>query len=500
MKYKNLAVTLGVAVLTTIILFVSCKKINDFTPVGDDLIPDVDNINTFDTILDIQAFNDTFSLLTDTTVSTAATTQWIGHISDDPLFGKTDAGMAFQLKPPSFRFTFGARPDSLHLDSVVLVLSFVETYGDSNAVQTVNVFEVGNPFTADSAYNIRINGQTKAGLLGSRSFQPRVLNDSVKVFRDTTANQLRIRLDDAFGQRLLNFDTTSAGGRIPAFVSDSAFDSYFHGFTMESTSGNAIVGIDLLGANTKLAIYYKNDHGDAGSVPTANWDTTVTYWTFSGNPNSASAQHISRDFSGTQLAALSNGSTGTPDNEVYIQSTPGSFATLKIPGLNGLSNRVVYRAEIIAEQIYSSIFDSIFFPTFLYLDAFDPTIPSFITVPFDVTFDANGSPNLGALGVAPFNIADPSGRSIKQWRLNVTRYVQNVVNKNITTPFDLRLSMPFTVREKFRSTPGATPFSTIIPVNAAPGKGRVRLHGTGDGSVPGADPQRLRMRIVYSKI
>ncbi|RYY60416.1 MAG: DUF4270 family protein, partial [Chitinophagaceae bacterium] len=192
--------------------------------------------------------------------------------------------------------------------------------------------------------------------------------------------------------------------------------------------------------------------------------------------------------------------TGTPDNELYIQSTPGSFATLKIPGLTGLTNRVVHRAEIMADQIWSGIEDSMFYPTNLYLDAYDPTVSKYQTIPYDVTFDASGNANLAAFGVVPYTILDPvSGKPVKQWRFNVTRYVQNILTGSVNV-FDMRLLMPFTLAENYRSSPAATPLLAGIPVNSAPGKGRVRLRGSGNGTLPGADPGRIRLRIVYSKI
>ncbi|RYF52039.1 MAG: DUF4270 family protein, partial [Cytophagaceae bacterium] len=391
-----------------------------------DLIPEVDGINTFDTIIDIQAYNDTFSLANDTVRGSRSATQYIGHIENDPLFGKTDARVSLELKPGAYRYTFSGRPDSLHIDSIVLVLHYVETYGDTLAPQTFNVYEIGNTFRADSNYRIRDYAQTRLGLLGSRTVAPYLLNDSVRAYKDTTSNQLRIRLDDSFGERLLGYDTSAANGRIAAYVNDTTFKNNFKGFTIESTGGNGLVGINLLGANTKLAIYYKDDNGDA---PTASWDTTVAYFTFNTNSNvSAFAQNIVRDYSGTQLAALSDGTTGTPDNELYIQSTPGSFATLKIPGLTGLTNRVVHRAEIMADQIWSGIEDSMFYPTNLYLDAYDPTVSKYQTIPYEVTFDASGNANLAAFGVVPYTILDPvSGKPVKQWRFNVTRYVQNIL-------------------------------------------------------------------------
>lgn len=498
MKYKNLALALGLVVFSAVILLVSCKRINDYTQLGGDLIPEVDGINTFDTIIDIQAFNDTFTIAADTGLSTYNNTHYVGRIDNDPLFGRTDAQIALELKPSAYRWTFSNRPDSLHIDSVVLVLSTVETYGDTIIPQTFSVYELADTLALAKRYKYRDGPRAKGALLGSRLTDLRSLNDSVKVYKDTTSNQLRIRLDDAFGARLLGYDTTTANGRQAAYLNDSTFRSYVKGFLVESSGGNGLVGVNLAGANTKLAIYYKNDRNDA---PVASWDTTVAYFTFNVNSGVGYAQSIVRDYGGTQLAANSDGINGTPDADLYLQNSPGSYAYLKIPGLVGLTNRVVHRAEIMVDQVWSGIEDSLFTAVNMYVDAWDPSVSKFQTVPYDVTFDASGNANLSTFGVVPYFIADPSGsgHTIKQWRFNMTRYVQNTVNGTIT-PTDLRLSMPFYYVENYRSSPGATPLLATVGVNAAPGKGRVRVHGTGNGALPGANPQRIRLRIVYSKI
>ena len=489
MNHKHPALTLGAIFTSILILLISCKKINESTSLGGDLIPAVDNITTFDTLLTVEAYNDTFTLSTDTTFYGSSYTNYLGQINNDPFFGKTDAKLFLELKPASYKYTFLNKPDSLQIDSVVLVLDYVETYGDTTIAQTVNVYEI--PQTSnfgDTGYSIRENNYPKADLLGSRTFKPSVLNDSIKVYQDTTANQLRIRLDDAFGQRLLSYDTSELSG---AYSSDSSFQTKFKGFALESVSGNAIMGFNLGGANTKLAIYYRY-------TKNAVVNDTVTYFGFAQNPNSASANYIKRDYSGTVLASAANGVTGTPDDLVYIQSTPGSFATIRIPGLAGLNNRVIHRAELIMEQVHHSS-NAIFYPTKLYLDAYDSAISKFRTIPFDVSFDNTGTSNLAAFGINPINTKDAAGNSINSWRFNLTRYVQHVVND--TEPvYDLRLFAPLYIRELYRPGNSGSP-SVLVPpfaVNNEAGKGRVRL--AGNTGTADTNPQRMRLRIVYSKI
>jgi hypothetical protein len=486
-KNKHLVLTPGAFITGTLILLFSCRKINEATELGGGLIPPVDNITTFDTTLEVQAFNDTFTLATDSTLSLPEYEHFLGVINNDPIFGKTNAQIFLELKPPYYKYSFINKADSLHIDSVVLVLSYVETYGDTTVPQTVNVYEIGgqlSDFRYDTTYRIRENGIPRAGLLGSRTFKPEILNDSVKSYLDTTVNQLRIRLNDAFGQRLLNYDTSGTSG---AYSSDTAFRTNFKGFALESVSGNALMGFNLNGAGTKLAIYYKDDNNDA---PANKWDTAVAYFSFTSL--AASANLVRRDYTGTPLAAAVNGTT-TPDDLVYIQNTPGSFATIKIPNLAGLTNRIVHRAELIMEEIYDPS-DTLFPPPpGLYLDAYDPAAAAFRTIPYDFYFDASGSSNLASFGAVPFVTTDPMGRPVKSWRFNLSRYVQNIVNG--TQPaYNLRLHAPVYTYNQYRPSPTAESTKVAVSVNPAPAKGRVRLGG---GNHP---TQKMRLRIVYSKI
>ena len=207
-------------------------------------------------------------------------------------------------------------------------------------------------------------------------------------------------------------------------------------------------------------------------------------------------EQINRNHSGPILTA--QGGT-SPDPIVYIQNTPGSFATLKIPGLGTLNNRVVHRAELIAEQVYDAS-DSLFPPpTYLFLDAYDPSLSKYLTIPYDLIFDGNsGSYNLASFGIAPVNALDASGNVIRTWHFNLSRYVQHVVN-NTDSAYDLRLFAPFYIKDQYRPpVPGATALPATINVNPTLAKGRVRLAGNTGPLDP--NPHKMRLRIVYSKL
>jgi hypothetical protein len=483
---SKLVLVIGISISAFAILLSSCRRINESTELGGDLIPPVDNITTFDTTLTVLAFNDTFGLATDSQRLKKNEIHYLGLINNDPFFGKTDARIFYQLKPlqpEKWAYPFAKR-DSVKVDSIVIILSYIETYGDTNTAQTVNVFEMAqsNQFRSDSDYLVRKNDFTYAGLLGSRTFFPSELKDTIKAFRDTTVGQLRIKLDTNFARRLLNYDTTNA------YFSDSAFNTYLKGFALQSmSSGRAIMGFNLGSLNTKLGIYYKFPKAGGGD------STTVTYFYFV--TTSAAANLVLRDYSGTPLAAAVGGSL--PDPFIYLQNSPGSFATLKIPGLSTLSNRVVHRAELIVEQVYHPE-DTIFrTPEFLYLDLFDTTIGKFRSIPFDLQADITGNLNFGSFGIFPRSAIDPFGFPIKTWRFNISRYVQHILTKTQNS-YDLRIWAPFDVINPFGAAIPSTQTPPIIRINPTIAKGRVRLAGnTGPGDT---NPQRVRLRIIYSKL
>ncbi|MEO5947427.1 MAG: DUF4270 family protein [Chitinophagaceae bacterium] len=497
MKNRYFFLYLIAIVATVAIVFSACRKINEATELGGGLIPPVDGINTFDTLINVQAFNDTFGMATDSQRLDKNQEFFLGLINNDPFFGKTDARMFFELKPPSYPYSFGNVPAKLLIDSVVLLMSYIETYGDTNTLQTVNVYEIdqnpSNNFRSDSNYLIRNEHFTYSNVLGSKTFAPKTLKDSVKAFRDTTANQLRIRLDNSFGTRLLSYDSvkTSLNG---AYANDSAFKSKFKGFAVRSiSSGNAIMGFNLNGVNTALAIYYRND---TSSTVTPKYETTVKYFPFSGS-YCAAANYIKRDYTGKPVEAAVGGSVSDPI--VYIQNTPGTFATIKIPDLPTIGNRLVHRAELIIEQLYD-ISDSTFrAPELLYLDASDPSIAAtnkYRTIPYDLTIDNTGALNLLTFGSLPTITVDGAGNKIRVWKFNVSRYVQHILT-GTQSLYDLRLFAPFSLLEQYGIPPGG---DITIPVfiNNTVAKGRVRL--VGNNGVADTNPRRMRLRIVYSKL
>src|SRR5262249_44061917 len=156
----------------------------------------------------------------------------------------------------------------------------------------------------------------------------------------------------------------------------------------------------------------------------------------------AQANLVQRNYTGSQLLTYQGGVA--PDNLVFLQNTPGSFATIKIPALKTLNNRIIHRAELIMQEVHDPS-DNIFaIPSYLFLDAFDTAKQRYRTIPYDFTIDASGVYNTDVFGMTPKDTVDASHNPIKIWRFNITRYVQHFLTG--TEPlFDLRLSSSYSL-------------------------------------------------------
>ena len=475
MNRKSL-VSLTILVATGLLIYSSCTKV-DTTDLGNSLIPAVDNVNTFDTVVDVITDN---KLYPDTTRINGSYPVAVGVIADDPEFGKTRSSVYFSVSPTSFATHPFVKKDSVKIDSIVLSLTYSQLYGDSLSSQKFEVFQIDpNAAFTDSSY--RISEPEFAVVptpLGSKVVDFTSLNDSVSYVnvKDTirTINELRIRLDTSFGRTFVNYDTAVQ------YKNDSVFRTIFKGLAVKVNEGasavkNALAYFDLTGGNTKLTFYCRIQNN-------GKTDTIAPAFAFSGN----SSNHIQRDPAHDFLTYLNNGPGS--DDKVFLQSTPGSFGLIKIPGLENMSNRTIHRAELIIEKIPSAL-DNIYTPpSVLFIDGINTTADSTFTVRGDFVYTGQGlGYDLGSLeGVYKNN----------RYTFNLSRHVQSIVSKKLRN-HALRIYAPFYTRPWYESVTGVTqalPPGTLLFINSPIASGRVIVGG---GTHP---TQKMRLRIIYSKI
>ncbi|RYE54634.1 MAG: DUF4270 family protein [Sphingobacteriales bacterium] len=490
MNRKLLAPLSFLALLT--IIYSSCTRI-DTTDIGNGLIPPIDNINTFDTILDVVTDNFLFN---DSSRIFDNEDHALGSIQNDPLFGKLSANIYFNLTPATFAtYPFITKDSIKQVDSVVLSMGYTGVYGDSLSTQTFGVYELQNDTRfkdSVTGYLISHDAINLGPLLKTHSQDFDKLNDAsvIMLGKDTQQikNQMRIRLDNSLAQRFINYDTS-------VYRNDTTFRNAFAGFGILPQGGGqtALAYFNLANTdNTKLTIYYKAKSLN-GVIDTA----LVTTFTFK---NFRNLNKIERNIAGSELGTvLNNGSEA--DENLYIATSPGTYATLKIPALQGLSNRVIHRAELIATTITppGSAYQA---PYYLFLDAWDSAVSLPKTIQNDFTYNAT-SGTYNQLLFGGFLTKDASGKEL--YNFDISRYVQGIVTRKEKS-YTLRLYAPYKTATVYIPGGVASGYDVaklnteqkasgaVLYLNPQIANGRTVLGG---GNHP---TSKMKLRIIYSRI
>ena len=480
MRYRSLLK--GLVFVFSIAFFTNCTKIKG-TDIGAGLLPAIDNVITFDTTFEVLASTYTTpdSLLPrlGRDINGNAGQFILGHISNDPQFGKTTASIFMELKPANYPFYFETVADSLFLDSAVLCLRWTNTFGDTNALQTINVHRISEKLKSDSAY--LTNKSVQYGeLIGTKTFAPSVLNDSLFLFRQSLNNQLRIKLNNSFARALLSFDTTG----LSPYKSDSLYRDFIKGFALVPlTSGinaNALMSFAMSDTATQLRLYYR--YSKDGKA-----DTTFKNFIFNNGIPGASANQIVRNYTGSE-APVHFGTKPRGDSLIYLQAAPGTYAMLKIPGLDEFKqkkgNVMVHLAQLSMQEVSTpgrrpNIFQT---PEFLYTEMLDSINKKYY--PFLSDGFVNGKFESVLFGGQRKYITDNSGQYLSSYNMNLTRYLQGIITKN-NPNFQLRLTAPYSLRYEDL-------YITFALNNLC--RGNVVLGG-GNHST-----KKMKFRVVYSKL
>lgn len=479
-------ITASASAFFAVILFISsCNKI-DTTNLGSDLIPAVDNITTFDTILSV--FTDNKIFANDSTRMFYNEYHPLGIITNDIEFGKTTATLYSSFTPPAYRtYPFTANRSTVIIDSVVLSLGVVNIFGDTNAIQQLEVREI-NRFAAftDSAYRLdNPDFPVDAQLIGSGIVNYRTVKDTV-VYRNgkdtiTSSKQLRLRLDTAWARRFVNYDTVVDA----AYYNDTSFKKYFKGLQVVATEGsanpNALAYINLDDADRSRITFYCRVTNSSGGT-----DTIAPYFGYSSDPH---ASIVRRTPANNYLTNTSNSAEN--DELLYIQAAPGSYATLKIPALDSLPNSVIHRAELICEK-FPAQEDFYAAPPRMFLDAINEANDSAFTIRNDFA-RVSSSPG--------YDLVSFGGVFSKnRYVFNLSRYVQSLVTKGFANR-TLRIYAPYSTYP-YPTTPDSdVPYPAnlsqrALVINEPVSYGRVVLFGGGHEDTT----KRMRLRIIYSKI
>ena len=480
------------------LLFSACTKVST-TDMGLGLLPSMDYFNTKDTVLEMTTTTVDYP---DSLRVYGSDYQLVGNITDDAIFGSTNASMFFQLKPSSFPFYIPGNRDSLEVDSAVLILSYKGFYGDSTKPLVLNLrrIDASTPLLIDSPlyasnYPELYNIKTDLALADPFTLDFTHARDSVYNRFEAAANQIRIPLYKTVAKTFIkNFDSSNA------YRTDTTLRTYFPGFALTANTAsnkNVLVQINLLDTNTKLALYYKSTSTTSAAYQR---DTAVANFSFSLYDN-GHVNFIKRNTAGSELAKhLSNKLLS--DSLVYVQTSPGTMIKMKVPGLKAFKNKIIHRAELIAEQVPANIGSNslekfLLPPQYLFLGTYDSTTKRIRNVPNDF----NGTSDAATLARFGGKLRYKSSNgydNVATYNFSISRYVQGVISRSDSI-FDFRILAP--VNDSI-SYVYPHPNNVLAPTTNylstsfgnQPAIGRVRLGGGTHSKF------KMRLHIYYSDL
>lgn len=300
-----------------VILAAGCTKP---TTVGKDLLKALDGQDLVHTDT-ITVF--TRSVRDDSLLTYGQTKQVVGSMAD-PLFGRSFAGVFFQVRLPQNNIDLGT---GLQLDSAILQMKYDGVYGDEHEAQDLVVYQL----TEDMDY-----------LQPYRSYE-HFSYDPVEVGRASgftpstkDTNLIRIRLNQSFGETLLNQSGTSN------FDNNTQFLQFMKGLYLapDTTTGYGknIITLDLLSSASNLILYFSNSSADSLS------------FLLRINPGCAFNLYSRHTYTNPHILQQIAHQVET-DSFVYLQGMSGLALRLQFPWLESIGDVNIVRAELVLTQI-----------------------------------------------------------------------------------------------------------------------------------------------------
>jgi len=224
------------------LFFAACTDDTGFFT--EDILPEEDRIQTFYTDTLALEFE---SIWVDSTDTYRAARQLFGNYID-PAFGRITAETYTEVLPRT-NLDFGDPADLIY-DSIVLRLSVESTYGRIATVQELQVFELTESFPESEL----ISSKTKIAYDDAHNL---ALQSSFNLEAEKGAAEVRIKLDDRLGRRLLFASSDTLGDK-------DLFQELFHGLfigteavTYLSREPGAIFSLNSASSGTQIELYYK---------------------------------------------------------------------------------------------------------------------------------------------------------------------------------------------------------------------------------------------------
>lgn len=352
------------------------------------LLTSDDNLNLAKDTLHVKVFSEFEQPLISNGISNGV----LGTITD-PNLGTTYAGFYAQCRLTTNNIYFGENPI---LDSAVLTLKYNGTYGKFDLPVTVSAFELAQDINDSTTYKTNDAFAVSVPAIGQIfGFVPKT-TDSIIAINGVLPPHIRIRLSDAFGNKILTADTNT-------LRDNASFLNLFKGFyvsTSSSLTGNGLTYVDLSSSVSGITLFYHN-----------NTDDSLYY---SLPVSGVKINHIDNIYTGAPVYTSVNNPNSNGEEKMYLQAGAGVKGKLFITDLDNLpKNIAINKAELILSQSGSDT--QYVAPLVLDLFRID---------------DAGQVPAIddGLVGFRGIRTAEAvNGSSINRYRFYLTRYFQKLL-------------------------------------------------------------------------
>ncbi len=393
--------------------FMSC---GDSTPVGSGLLEDEDLKVLYRDDFEIKASTVlTPPTITFTSLNNPISDHYIGEL-DDPIFGRSMSSFYFQMR----YYSTGGLPDyeDAQLDSAVLMLQVNPelTYGDSTAAFDFELYRLReNILLLDTIYSDQVFVTDAVPLSTVNGFRP-IDRDTFTItdpIQDsiTLSNVVRFRLDDAFGQEIMNTDIPDEG------QADALIDQ-FNGFYLTAISDkSSMMNFDLSSnsINSFLSVYYTiNDSVSSRFDYVLGLDRPLLF---------------NHEYAGTPVDEALTDTLGATDN-LYIQGMNGVDVEIDLSDLLSLEGELlVNHAELEFTVAQESLADTILYPVLsnigMYKEASNGNL-----VEVDDLFTAR---TIGATSLLFGGVPEKGDNNEITYKINFTSHVKDILRGNEST-------------------------------------------------------------------
>jgi hypothetical protein len=439
---------LSILAFLVILLFIvySCKK--DPYQVGINLLPPSDtlNVKTSDTASFVA-----YSVLQDSIRTDETTLSILGSLMD-PVFGSTTAGLYIQYWLSAEAPDFGTNPG---LDSIVLMIPYGKIYGDTNALQTLKIYELSQSIYYDSSYYSNRSAETYGVPLANYTFKP-APKDSLTVGGVKIPPHIRINLNKLtkyFGNKLLSAPAASLSKNVN-------FLDFMKGLYIESSraqSGGALLSFDPTSSLSNIIMYFHNATSDSLQFALVGSPLGARFNHFDHNNYMNAAPELRQQ--------VFQHDTTLGKNSLFIQGLAGIRVRLRLPFLNTFakSGKIAINSAILT--IKNAETDTTLHPpvqlTLVVVDTAGRV--GFISDENEGTNYFGGSYNTSA----------------RTYQYRITRHMQQVLDGKVKN-YDMYLM-------------ANDPTANVLVPN------RVMLTGT-KPQLPAFSADRIKLQVIYTKL